>query len=293
MDSNLDKSLSDTEMHRVGQANLTPPNFVTSRSKRKRDDDYGSEISKLREEMQSMFTKIMTSQEKEFKKNAATLKEIQFSSANIEQSVTFLSAQNEEYRKKIELLENKMKEDRKYITILEDKLENMHQDSRKANFEIKNVPKKQNETKEDLISMVTYLSNTVGCQIDKSAIRDVYRVRPKKETVKNTPIVVETSSTLLKNEILKSCKAHNIKHKTKLCAKNLGFRTSEHTPVFVTEHLTAKAARLYFLARDLVKSKSYKFCWTAYGKVYVRKEDNSPVISIRTESQIEQLISNI
>lgn len=220
----------------------------------------------------------MASQNLEFQKNANTLKEIQKTNDNIENSITFLAAQNKEFQEKIEKLEGQIKEDRKYISVLEDKIEDMQKDRRKANLEIKNVPRKTSEAKDDLIDMVISLSNTVGCQMVKSDIRDIYRIRGKKDDIQNTPIIVETTSTLLKTDVLKMCKAFNNKHKSKLCAKHLDFRRFEDTPIFVSEQLTAKASRLYFLARDLVKSQSYKFCWTAYGKVYVRKEENSRII---------------
>ncbi|KAJ8719273.1 hypothetical protein PYW08_011448 [Mythimna loreyi] len=292
--TNLDKSLSETDLDRVGLQNpdhTTPPNFVVSRQKRKRENDFVEELAKFKEEMQSMFSNMMAAQEKEFKKNSIILQGIQQSSCNIDSSIIFLTEQNEEFKKKIVSLEDKIKEDKKYIILLEDKIETMQQDNRKANFELKNVPKKSNETKDDLIHMVVSLSNSVGYPIDKSVISDIYRVRTKKEA-RNTPIVVETNSAIIKNNILKSCKAFNTKQKLKLCAKHLDIRTNEDTPIFITEQLTAKAARLHFLARDLVKSKSYKYCWTSYGRVYLKREDDSPSILIKTEAQIHQLIIN-
>lgn len=164
--------------------------------------------------------------------------------------------------------------------------------SRKSSFEIKNVPKKSNENKDDLIEMVSTLSQSLDCNITKSDIKDIYRVRPKSNNNKSATIVVETGSTLVKNDILKAAKSFNIKHKNKLCAKHLGYKTHEDTPVFLSEHLTPKAARLHFLARELAKSKTYKFCWTAYGKVYVRENEHSPIILIRNENQVHQLLTN-
>ncbi|CAH2236131.1 jg17647 [Pararge aegeria aegeria] len=83
---------------------------------------------------------------------------------------------------------------------------------------------------------------------------------------------------------------YNVKHKSKLCAKNLGFRTSEDTPIFVSDQLTPKGARLYFLARELVKTKAYRFWLTAFGKIHVRKDENSPIITIKDEAQISYLL---
>lgn len=166
----------------------------------------------------------------------------------------------------------------------------METGARKTNFVIKNVPKIAGESKQDLIDMVVSLSqniNNIVCSIVKNDIKDIYRVRGNKQNY-NTPIVVETGSTLLKNDILKMAKNFNIKHKTKLCCKHLGLKTHEDTPIFLSEHLTAKG--LHFLARDLKKSGAYKYCWTAYGKVLVKQDDQAPTSIIRSEAQIQQLM---
>lgn len=89
--------------------------------------------------------------------------------------------------------------------------------------------------------------------------------------------------------MLKMCKSFNIKNKSKLRAKHMGFKKEEETPVYISEQLTAKGARLHFLARDLAKSNKYKYCWTAYGKIFVRKDENSAVIQITYEAQVQHL----
>ncbi|KAJ2937265.1 hypothetical protein O0L34_g19368 [Tuta absoluta] len=177
-----------------------------------------------------------------------------------------------------------------YIHFLEDKLQ---LGCRKSNFELKGVPRKEKETKQDLVAMVLALSESVGCNVNKSDIKDIlYRIRSKNPEHRNTPIVVETGSTLLKSDLLKMAKLYNIRNKSnKLCAKHLGFKTQEDTPIYISENLTSKNARLHFLARDLVQSMSYKFVWTSYGKVYVRKNEQSPVILIKSEQQIQQLLT--
>ncbi|CAH2084308.1 unnamed protein product [Euphydryas editha] len=113
-------------------------------------------------------------------------------------------------------------------------------------------PKKQSETKSDLVDMILRLSSTIGCDLKRE------------ERKRNSSIVVETSSTMY-----------------------LGFLTSEDMPIFIGEQLTTKDAHLYYLARDLAKSAQYKFCWTVYGKVYVRKTETSQVVCIKSEAQVE------
>lgn len=284
MDSILNRTRSDPDVSQTNVSEKTPPECGFGRYKRKRQDDSPSELNQFKEDIKAM----LLSQEQSQKK---LLKDIQEGNNNIQSSVSLVLAQNEEFKQRIYQLENTVQEDRKYILILENKIEDLQINCRKANFELKNVPKKPTETKEELIEMVLTLSKNVGGSITSSDIKDIYRVKGKREA-KNTPIVVETSSTLLKTDMLKMCKTFNIRHKAKLRAVHLGFRTLEDTPIYVSEQLTAKGARLHFLARDLAKSRNYKFCWTAYGKIYVRKEENSPIIAIKTEAQVQQLLES-
>lgn len=264
---------------------ITTPPYVFARSKTVTTDDFKA----FKDEIKNMIDTLITSQKQETKRNSTTLLEIKNSNSNIENHISILSQQYQELNNKILQLETKCKEGSENIHLLNDKIETLQIAYRKANFEMKNVPKKQNETKEDLVDMVVRFSSTIGGNLQKGDIKDIYRVRGKKEQ-QNSPIVVETSSALLKSEILRLSKAFNVKTKGKLCAKHLGFRTSEDTPVFISEQLTAKGARLHYLARDLAKSAEYKFCWTAFGKVYIRKSEASPIINIKSEEQIHQLL---
>ncbi|CAH0404824.1 unnamed protein product [Chilo suppressalis] len=196
-------------------------------------------------------------------------------------------------KSKIETMELQIKKDREYITLLEEKVEDMQRDSRKSNIELKNVPATEKESKEELLSMILHLSKHIDCKIEKSDIRDFYRVRTRTrngELVKNPPIIMELDSSILKRDILGKTKLFNTKNKQKLHAKHLGFTTNEDTLVFATEQLSPKGARLFFLARDLSKSKSYKFCWTSFGRVYVRKDEKCSIITIKNEAQIHHLL---
>ena len=287
----MNKTVSESEIDRVGkEIKKTPPNYVFQRTKRSREDtSLGDQLDEFKREIKEMMALFTSKQTTEMQRMTSTLKEIQQSNHNIENSISFLTAQNEELTKKIVQLENQHREDKKYITILENKIEEIQIENRKTNFVIKNVPKRNNETQEDLLNMITCLTRNLECNFLKSDVKDVYRLRGKNNENPNQPIIVETSSTILKTEVMKMGRAFNIKRKEKLTCKQLGFTSQEDTPIFLSDHLTAKGSRLHFLARDLTKSGAFKFCWTAYGKVYVRKDEQSPTIIIRSEEQVHML----
>lgn len=289
--SKLDKSLSDSELSLLAQVDKTPPNLLSTRYKRKRNENTETDRFEIfQEEIRTLILSMFQAQEIEIKKINSNLNDIKTTNTNIETTISFLAAQNDELKKKIELLELKRNKDKEEITILEDKFENLQRECRKSNLEIKNVPKLADESRDRLIDMIITLAKTTGYVLSSSEIKDIYRVKGKDKTSSSPPIIVETSSPIVKTELLRSCKSYNIRHSHKLCAKHLGHKTREDTPIYVSEQLTSKGARLFFLARELTKSKSFKYCWTSYGRVYVRKNDNSPVITIRNEAQIQNLL---
>lgn len=287
-----EKSPSEGNINLAGQTmETTPPNYVFLRGKRDREFDWTTELSAFKEEMTSMMGDLMAAQETELKKFfTPTLTDIQNTNRNVESSIALLMSKNEELTKKVEQLEQQKSKDKEYISILENRLEDTQRTVRKSNIEIKNVPKNKVETKEEMINMVMRLGKSINCNINKTDVKDIYRVKSKKVEQNNTPIIVELSSTILKADVLKMTKAHNIKHKGKLCAKHLGLTKNEDTPIFVSEQLTVKGSRLHFLARDLAKSKGYKFCWTSFGRVYVRKDENSQILTISNENQVNSLL---
>lgn len=286
-----EKSPSESNLTQAGKSDQTsPPNHFFRRGKRERENEWHSDFMDFKDEIKAMMGALMAEQEKELKKIfSPTLTEIQKTNQNIESSIALLVSKNEELTKKVAQLEQQKKKDCEYISILENRIEDIQRTDRKNSIELKNVPKAKTESKEDMVNMVVRLGKSVNCNIDSRDINDIFRVRGKKEG-QNAPIIVELSSTILKTNVLQKSKSFNVRNKSKLRAKHLGFTKDEETPIFVSEQLTVKGSRLYFLARDLAKSKNYKFCWTSYGRVYVREHENAPIIAISSENQVTGLM---
>lgn len=290
MSDNNGDSMSDRDTSINDETEqVTPPNYVPQRGNKRSRDSPGTELANFKEEMQKMIKNLMVSQQNELKIITPTLLEIKESNSNIEKSISFLAAQNEELKKKVEKLENDRQSDRDYINLLEDKIEDMLRDSRKKNILIKDAPKIAEETRNDLVTMVVNLSESVGHKILPSDISDIYRIRGRQNEKPNSPIIVEMVSAIQRTEILLKCKEYNKSNTgSKLCAKHLGHSTLA-TPIYVSEHLTPKAARLRFLASDLARSKGYVYCWTSLGKVFVRKTKTSTIIPITSQQQVQRL----
>lgn len=177
----------------LNEAIVTPPNYVFGRAKKRKEQDSPADLEHstpscslrdfhaFKEEKRDMFAFLLAAQQQEFKKINPTLHQIQETNAKIETSIEHLYKENAELKKEIEKLKKQKKEDTKYITTLEDRIETIQKGFRKANFEIKNVPRIEKKTKDDLTKLATCLSTTVGANITKSDIKDIYRVRGKME----------------------------------------------------------------------------------------------------------------
>ncbi|CAK1599750.1 unnamed protein product [Parnassius mnemosyne] len=116
--------------------------------------------------------------------------------------------------------------------------------------------------------------------------KDVFRLNSK---TGKTTIVTEFTSVIVKNSVIQAAKTFNKQHPDqRLNSAMIGFK-EQVRPIYVSEALTNKGRRLFFLARSYAKTEGYKFCWTSHGKVYLRKTAESPHIEVKDETQLLDL----
>lgn len=284
-------SLSNASEKYNSEPNLsiteTPLNQMVNRSKRKKLDMDSEEHSEIRSELLEVYKTSLSQHQEQMNALYPILKAIQESHSKIEATLAFVCQQNDDFKTQIVRLENELKKKEEHITLLEDKMEDLTRTSRGKYIEIKNIAMDSKEPKENLIKMVEDLSKNLEINVDQNEVSDIFKV--KSNTDRKT-IIVEFKSTMTKDLFIKKAKAFNKKNPSnKLSAKHLGLRKNPDEPIYISEHLTLKAARLYFLARDLKRSKKFKYCWTSFGRIYLRKDDDAQIIWIRNEDQIVKL----
>lgn len=139
------------------------------------------------EDITSTIADLLVPQRKELSMINSKLNEIKAVNQKIEQSMDFIAQQNEELQKKITILEDQAKKDRECINMLEERMEDLQRSGRKACLEIKNVPKKNFETKDDLINLFTNLSKSVNCKIERSTLKIYLELKDEKQKNGTTP----------------------------------------------------------------------------------------------------------
>ncbi|XP_052755374.1 uncharacterized protein LOC128201709 [Galleria mellonella] len=206
----------------------------------------------------------------------------------IQKSMEFISGQYEELLLKVGNLEHENVEYRKRVANLEGKLEVLERKTISSTIEIRNIPKQNNENKQILTDIVKNVGTALSLDmpIMDQEVRDIYRS-------KSEAIVIDFTSTNRKESLLTSFRYYNkscrTNKKPQLNTQNINLPGMPRA-VFVSEFLTNKARRLYYIARENVKNKKLLAAWTSFGKVYIKKEENQRPIRVENEVDISQII---
>ena len=59
--------------------------------------------------------------------------------------------------------------------------------------------------------------------------------------------------------------------------------------VFINENLSRETKILFRKANDIKKKLSWKFIWSNYGIIFLRKNEDSKVVRVTTESDLKNI----
>lgn len=204
--------------------------------------------------------------------------------ADQKQTITALQQKNDELQ-----LEN---------CTLRDNYDDMDQRSRICNIEIQNIPEKKGE---NLIHVVETIGKAIGVPIPASCITDVHRVAHNQQTQKAKNIIVHLSTRRLRDDVIAAARTRRGLTASQVLDAAAGGATAYSTVagaappppssrVYINEHLTLKNKILYSKARAVANDKKYKFIWIKNATILVRKEDNSRVITIRRDEDLDRVV---
>lgn len=210
-----------------------------------------------------------------------TLSDIMQAINELKSSIEFCSNKIDDFEKKLNVYSEKIKliePIKEKCDAMQIKVEDYEQRSRLNNIEIVGIPEKQNE---NLLQMVTVqLSKTIQCPIAEQDIDSIHRVASYGHS-NNKPknVIVRFVSKLKKDKIL-AC-ARKFKN---LAANNLNF--SETNSVYINDHLSPTNKLLLRKVREAANENNFKYVWVRQCRIFVRKNDNSPIIIINSERDV-------
>lgn len=278
--ANVSRSASITSV--VSDNDSSTTDGITVR-KRKRSDEG---MKEFREEIMQMFTLWKTEHDKKMTIILNTVNEIREQSADIRISIDLMSKNYDDLMKKIDKLEIERENNIKYIKVLENKIEQIERGQNFSRIELRGVPRKQSETKKNLVALVQSMGKALRISVEAKDISDVYRTNTKSE--KSKPIIVQFNSVLMKEDMLRSLKAYNRDNVEKFNTLLLQV-DGPPSPVFISESLTPQARKLFATARMFAKDNGYRYCWTSFGKIYLRKSEGDKLIRVDSDQDLHKL----
>lgn len=279
--TSLHHSFSDSNIAELpfqeSSINAASPLFsVTTRSiKRKRADT--DDISKS--EILDLFNKLRDDQDAKFSAILSSINDVKL-------SMNTMSQKYEEVLQRLDLLEDEKKGYENKIQFLENKVDTLERHTRGTSIEIRNIPQDPTEKQEDLKSILNKTAVVLSVNLDCAEIKDIYRIGTKSSV---RPIIADFTTVLKRDEFIRSFKKFNKQPSAvKLCTESLEI-SGPSKPVYISENLTQRDRRLYFIAREFAKACDYAFCWISFGRIFIRKSEGSPHIRISCERDLEKL----
>lgn len=190
-------------------------------------------------------------------------------------SLSFMNEMVEKLKKENDALKATNQSLTSRNSVLEKRLSEMEQYSRKNNVEIKGVPSTKGES---CVAIVQAIGDKVECPVSESDLDVVHRVPSKADT---PHIIVRFCSRAKKAEFLSKAR------KARLQTKDLGMHEAGSRAVYVNEHLTPENKRLFAKALKLKKENEWQFLWTDDCLIKARKTEDSKVLRIREEADLE------
>lgn len=276
--------------HSESSPSLACPPETRERNKRKFQGDDQSEMRSFMAEMRMQFNNFAINQDKQLAILQETVKVIREQNAEMVKSVEFVSQKYDDLTTRLNKMEKEREHCIEYVASLEQRVEYLEKKSRATYLEIRNIPSTQGENKEQLCSLIGVICDVLKTPIDKWDIRDIYRSFSKSS--ENKPIVVELSSVLVKNQLLIAYKNFNkLKGAERLNTQHIR-RSGSPKIIYISESLTPKLKRLFYLSREYAKQNDFNYCWTSGGSVYLRKRDGSAHIRISAETDLSKIAEN-
>lgn len=278
---------SDSALNKTSDVTLDENYFNVTKRQKRTSQDLPTQTLPSADEIKGMFFDIKEQQEHKFELLNNALITIMSQNSEIQKSIATLTVQNEVLQKEVKELKQDNSAFKLRINALENKLEIEERKSCNSTIEIRNVPKIANTNKKDLMDIVQNVGEAISFKppIQEVEIRDIYQS-------KTEVIVVAFSSSIRKEAFVSQYKAYN---KAKREKKEPQLQSDQikiscpPRPIYVSEHLTSKMRHIFFLARENVRNKLLVAAWTAYGRVYVKKEDGAAPIRILEEQQLHDL----
>lgn len=263
---------------------------IKKRSKRRLDESQNATDVTLSDLLTKM-DELKTQQDAKFASLEAHIKELTSQNTDIKDSMALLSAKYDDILINMKIIQQENLHFKNQIKNLEGKVEQLEVNAKSTTIEIRNIPAGKLEDKDNLIDIAKKIGEVVNVPIIHSDIRDVFRLKIKNK--ENGPVILDFTSTLKREKFIRATRTYNKEnHEKRLTTASINMMGPVE-PIYIAESLTSSIRRLHYLTRMFAKKHNFGHCWTSFGKVYLKRNDNEPRLRITCAGDLEKLEKNI
>lgn len=230
---------------------------------------------RLKSAMESIVNELKESLMAEIKK------EIFSEFKNLEESHSKLRMEYNALEERYIELESLVLKSETEISDLKAQTNKQQQWSRMANLEIMGLPETKGEA---LCDIVIKIAKYAGVNLRPEEIEFATRVQPlQQKTGRPKSLVVKLRSRDLKDSILsglRKCRG--------IDTTNIGLN-GDPRRFFVNEHLTPMNKDLFRKTKTLAAEKAYRFVWVRNCNIFLRKNEECPVLTINSEKDLRKI----
>lgn len=162
---------------------------------------------------------------------------------------------------------------------LNKRFDTMEKISRDHNLELQEIPESRNENVLTIFKNICHALDTPILDTEIRACRRVAKLNAASSRPRN--IIVNLTSPRLRDNILSAVHRFNKQNPNGTINTSHAGLSGECRKIYIREHLSFDCKQLYTAARKFAKENNYKFVWTKYGQIYMRKDENANAIRVK------------
>ena len=196
----------------------------------------------------------------------------------VDEMMDSMQYMNEKFEAALKELQESRKENMEYKQSID------HLKSKVVNLEISGLPCKNDEN----CHLVAYnIIKEVYPEAKQDDITEAYRIGSPKDP-EGKPRSYRNILIKLKERRVRDQVYKNKKRLRAVDTVKMGL-SSEKQRVFINENLSRESKALFKKANEIRKQKSWRYIWSNYGAILMRKSDDSQVLRIRSDKDLDRI----
>ena len=208
----------------------------------------------------------------------ATVKSLNTKCEKMEEALTALQEKNKALQQEYVSLKAQVLSSANDLKLAQKCLNDLEQYTRRDCIEIRGIPLPEEPQEEETNDIVLQLSEKMGIPMERKDISISHRIPSSRASV-DPAIIVKFVRREMRENLYRARKRLK-----SITTADLGFPVDKK--IFINESLTSKNKELFKDCLKFKKDNSYKFLWTNAGKIFLRRNADSPVIPINSSADI-------